>query len=255
MGGLAILREIQALLPHEHLIYIADQAHLPYGPRPLLEVQAYIEYLSRWLLDAGAQVIVIACNTASAAALYYLRETFPHIPFVGMEPAIRPAAQHTCSGVVGVIATAATFQGQLYASLVDRFAEQVQIVRRACPEFVLLAERGAPWTDADAALADEILQEIKASGADQLVLGCTHFAFLKPLLQRVLGEGVTIVDPSPAIARQTERVVQHYAWPSQQHSQIDYFTTGAPDIFQAQIEKLLGIPAPSVAKLDWLADA
>ncbi|HNS38606.1 MAG TPA: aspartate/glutamate racemase family protein, partial [Anaerolineaceae bacterium] len=118
VGGLSVVRAIQRILPEHPLIYLADQAHVPYGPRPLEEVRQFSESITRYLLGQGARLIVVACNTASAAALHALRATFPDIPFVGMEPAVKPAAEQTVTGVVGVLATPATFQGALYASVV-----------------------------------------------------------------------------------------------------------------------------------------
>lgn len=253
VGGLAVLREVRALLPQEDLIYIADQAHLPYGERSLEEVRAFTDGLVRFLLAQGCKLIVIPCNTASAAALLEMRQRFPQMPFVGMEPALRPAARDTQSGVIGVIATAATFQGRLYASLVDRFAKGVEIVRRACPEFVMLAERGGPFTAADEALVAAALAEIQAAGADQLVLGCTHFTFLTPLFERVLGPGVQIVDPAPAVAQQVQRVLQQQGLrnPSGQPGSLRYCTTGNLERFREQIARLLGESQPSAYALRW----
>ncbi|HBY07279.1 MAG TPA: glutamate racemase, partial [Chloroflexi bacterium] len=140
VGGLSVLREIRIQLPHEDLIFFADQAHVPYGPRSLEQVRAFSEAITRFLLDHGAKLIVVACNAASAAALYHLRETFPEIPFVGMEPAVKPAAEQTQSGVVGVLATPATFQGELYASVVERFASDVIVLQDTCPGLVAQIE-------------------------------------------------------------------------------------------------------------------
>ncbi|MFP4324333.1 MAG: glutamate racemase [Anaerolineales bacterium] len=253
IGGLAILREIHAHLPGEDLLYIADQAHLPYGPRPLEEVQDYTEGITRYLLAQGAKLIVIACNTASAAALHPLRATFPTTPFVGLEPAIRPAAQATGNGVIGVIATAATFQGKLYASLIERFAQGTTVIARACPEFVLLAERGAPWSAADYALVADTLAGIRHAGADHLVLGCTHFSFLTPLLQAALGPAVTIVDPAPAIARRvgavlTERAAHQKA---ERPPRLTLCTTGNVGVFREQVARLVGLAHASFCGLGW----
>lgn len=239
IGGLSVLKAIAAQIPSQDVLYVADQAHLPYGPRPLADVQNLTQAIAHTLIQKGADVVVIACNTASAAALHHLRRVFPATPFVGMEPAIRPAARDTQSGVIGVIATEATFQGQLYASLLDRFAAGVTVVKRACPEFVLMAERGAPWTDDDYAEARRILADFRAAGADQLVLGCTHFAFLKDPIGAALGEAVTIVDPAPAIARQTERVINDLNLPPE-NGTITLLTSGDPQRFAEQVRALMG---------------
>src|SRR5512143_1211621 len=142
VGGLSILRAIRAQLPEEPIVYFGDQAHIPYGPRPLQQVRDFSEGITRFLLDQGAKLIVAACNAASAAALTYLRETFPQVDFVGMEPAIKPAAEHTETGVVGVLATPATFQGALFASIVERFAGGVELLTDACPGLVQQIEAG-----------------------------------------------------------------------------------------------------------------
>ncbi len=142
VGGLSVLREIHRQYPQENLIFVAGQKHVPYGPRPLEQVRAFSEAISQFLLDQGAKLMVAACNTASAAALYDLRAAFPETPFVGMEPAVKPAAEQTRSGVVGVLATPATFQGELYASVVERFANGVIVLQDTCPGLVQQIEMG-----------------------------------------------------------------------------------------------------------------
>ena len=136
IGGLSVLKELRIELPDESLIYFADQLHVPYGPRPLAEVRKFSEGITRFLLDQGAKIIVVACNAASAAALHHLRIAFPEVPFVGMEPAVKPAVEHSESKVVAVLATPATFQGALYASVVERFASGVELIQDTCPGLV-----------------------------------------------------------------------------------------------------------------------
>ena len=147
VGGLSVLKEIRIQMPTESVLYFADQGHVPYGPRGLDEVKTFSEQITRFLLGLGAKLIVVACNTASAAALQYLRQTFPAIYFVGMEPAVKPAAESTHSGVVGVLATPATFQGALYASVVERFAIGVTILQDTCPGLVGHRKRGIGFFD------------------------------------------------------------------------------------------------------------
>ena len=254
IGGLSVTREIQQLLPHENLIYLADQNHLPYGPRSLEEIRGFMEGVTRYFLTQRAKVIVIACNTASAASLHYLRERFRgDASFVGMEPAVRPAARDTERGTIGVIATAATFQGELYASLIDRFAQGIKVIRRACPELVTLAERGGPWTEIDHQQTALLLQEIRGAEVDQLVLGCTHFALLKPLLQNIMGAGVMIVDPAPAVARQVARILERRKKlaPPGQDGRVTYLTSGEPGRFSQQIQDVLGAHLPDVRQVSW----
>lgn len=242
VGGLSILREIRAQLPAEPLLYVADQAHVPYGPRTIDEVRAFTTGVARYLIEQGAKVIVVACNTASAAALYSLRARFPTVPFVGMEPAVKPAAHDTQSGVIGVIATETTFQGELFASVVGRFARGVQVETLACPEFVLLAEAGETETPRAREIIQRRLAPLVEAGVDQLVLGCTHFPFLKDAIQEAVGPGVTIVDPSAAVARQVGRVLderglQHEA---AEPGRVVACTTGDPAALKAVAETLLG---------------
>lgn len=142
VGGLSIVREMRRQMPAENILYFADQAHVPYGPRPMEEVRAFSEGITRFLLGEGADLIVVACNTASAAALKQLREAFPEVPFVGMEPAVKPAAEASRSRVVGVLATPATFQGELYASVVERFAQGVRLINQTVPGLVEQIEAG-----------------------------------------------------------------------------------------------------------------
>jgi glutamate racemase len=207
VGGLSVWREIVRRLPHEDTCYLADQAHVPYGSRQLTEVREFSESVVRFLLERGADVIVVACNTASAAALHYLRRTFPDVLFVGMEPAVKPAAEQTRNGVVGVIATQATFQGELFGSLVERYAGDVQVLTRVCPGLVEAVEAGALDTPGTEALLRQCLTPLIEAGVDQLVLGCTHYPFLRSAIRRLLGAGVTVIDPAPAVARQTRRVL------------------------------------------------
>jgi len=208
VGGLSILREMRRQMPAESAVYFADQGHVPYGPRPLEQVRSFSEGITRFLLDQGADLIVVACNTASAAALKQLRQTFPDVPFVGMEPAVKPAAEVTRSGVVGVLATPATFQGELYASVVERFGQGVRLVNQTVPGLVEQIEAGyleAPETEA---LIRRALEPILRAGADTIVLACTHYPFVIPLISRLAGPGVTVIDPAPAIARQAARLRQ-----------------------------------------------
>ena len=212
LGGLAVLKEVRRQLPAESILYFADQGRLPYGPRPVSEIRQFSEQVTRFLLRRGAKAIVVACNTASAAALAHLRQTFPDTPFVGMEPAVKPAAEQTKSRVVGVIATQATCQSELFASVIDRFAQGVTVLTQACPDLVMQVETGEFDTPRTRWLLHEYLDPLIADGIDSLVLACTHFSFLTPAIQRIVGPTVTIVDPAPAVARQVGRVLDQRQW-------------------------------------------
>jgi glutamate racemase len=245
VGGLSVLRELQALAPSQPVIYFADQGHLPYGPRPRHEIQGFVTGIARFLLAQGCTLLVLACNAANAAALGHVRSTFPNLPIVGMEPAIKPAAAATKSGLIGVITTQATYQGDLFASVIDRFASGLRVITQVCPDFVALAEQGAPDTPETRALIARDLAPLRAAGIDQLVLGCTHFPFLTHLISAYLGPGVAIIDPAPAVARQTLRLLGNLDLPRIQPpgTPTRYLTTGDPARFQAVLHALTGIRA------------
>ena len=212
VGGLSILREIRIRLPCEDLVFFADQAHVPYGRRSLSEVRNFSVRITEFLLSRNAKTVVLACNTASAAALHHLRARFPQIPFVGMEPAVKPAAAITQTRVVGVLATPATFQGELYASVVDRFAEGVEIIEVVLPGLVERVEEGDLISPVTRQLLAGPLKDLQESRVDTIVLACTHYPFLIPLIEDLVGPEIRVLDPSPAIARQTKRVLEDRGW-------------------------------------------
>jgi glutamate racemase len=207
VGGATVLRQIHDLLPHQDLLYLADQARCPYGARPVAELRALSAANTRWLLAHGAGLIVVACNTASAAALHWLRHTFPGTPFVGMVPAVKPAVEQTRSGVVGVLATPATIEGELLDEVVMRWAGATQVVRQACPGLVEQIEGGALDAPATTELLQRYLRPLLAAGADTIVLGCTHYPFLARQISQIAGPDVAILDAAPAVARQAARLL------------------------------------------------
>jgi glutamate racemase len=264
VGGLSILHELQQLLPHEDFVFIADQANVPYGERTLAEVRGFVEGITRFALadsrengrtgGVSAKLMVIACNTASAAALHEMRRMFPQMKFVGLEPAVKPAALGSQKKSIGVIATAVTFQGKLYASLIDRFARDIAVHKRACPELVTLVERGGPYTAEDRQVLEQALAPMIEADIDHLVLGCTHFPFLKDQLQEIMGVGVRIVDPSPAVARQTVRVLGQADARSlrTRPGHTVYVTTGPLESFKKRVQDLLGIEKPDIQSAQWV---
>ncbi|PKO07341.1 MAG: glutamate racemase [Chloroflexi bacterium HGW-Chloroflexi-3] len=207
VGGLSVLREIRNQIPDSPIIYFGDQFHVPYGPRELEEVYSLSKVITQFLLSLGAGIIVVACNTASAAALYPLREEFPDIPFVGMEPAVKPAAEKTHTGNVGVLATPATFQGKLYNSVVERFAKNVKIYRNTCSGLVQEIEKGNFSGIETRNILENALYPMLENEIDSVVLGCTHYPFVIPLIREIVGPNVTVIDPAPAIAKQTMRIL------------------------------------------------
>ena len=205
VGGLSVFREIRKQIPDHPIIYFADQSHVPYGPRQLEEVYSLSKVITEFLIDQGAKIIVVACNTASAAALYPLREEFPNTPFVGMEPAVKPAAERTHTGSVGVLATPATFQGKLYNSVVERFAKSVKIYQNTCPGLVQEIEKGNFQGKTTRLILENALLPMLENGIDTVVLGCTHYPFVIPQIKKIVGPDISVIDPSPAIATQTLR--------------------------------------------------
>lgn len=210
VGGISVLRAIRKELPGEATIYFADQAHVPYGERPLEEVRKLSEAISLFLISEGVKLIVVACNTASAAALHYLRDKFPEMPFVGMEPAVKPAAENSKSGVVGVLATPATFQGTLYGTLIERFANDLTVLRHTCPGLVNQIEAGDLDSPETRAILEAALQPMINQGIDTVVLGCTHYPFVIPVIEEITGPHIQVIDPSPAVARQTHRILEQH---------------------------------------------
>jgi glutamate racemase len=254
VGGLSVLRAIHQQLPAEHVLYFADQAHVPYGPRSLNEVQQFSTAITRYFLSQEAKLIVVACNTASAAGLHHLRQQFPHTPFVGMEPAVKPAAEHTQSGVVGVLATPATFQGELYASVVERFAGHVEIIQDTCSGLVEQIESGNFSAEQPREILTQALTPMLARGIDTVVLGCTHYPFVIPLIQEIAGPQVRVIDPAPAIARQVGRLLNQKGLLNSDSTQgkTHYLTSGDLDRFK-QILPALGFSG-QIEKITWGAE-
>lgn len=242
VGGLSVLRAIRQQYPSKDLIFLADQAHVPYGPRPLEEVRVFSEAITNFLFSRGAGLIVVACNAASAASLQYLRQRFPTRKFVGMEPAVKPAAEQTKTGVVGVLATPATFQGALYASVVERFASGVRILQDTCPGLVAQIEKGDLDGPETRKILEKALLPMLAQNIDTVVLGCTHYPFVIPLIQKIAGPAVRVIDPAPAVARQAGRLTGELGiqYPENHQSKIEYLTTGIPSKFDQFAKSSLG---------------
>ena len=241
VGGLSILHALRQTLPGEAFLYIADQTHLPYGGRPLAEIRAFVRGITRFLLARQAKMIVVACNAASAAGLHDLRAAFPHVPFVGMEPAVKPAAAATQSGVVGVLTTAATAAGDLYTGVVRRFAQGARVETIICPELVHAIERNQTDLAALRPLFERKLAPVLAQGADQIVLGCTHFPFAADAIRAYAGPQVNVIDPGPAVARQARHVLESRALFNDADAlPTRYYTTGDRTRFVEMVKSLTG---------------
>ncbi len=255
VGGLSILRAMRALMPEEPVIYFGDQGHIPYGPRGRDQIRDFSETITRFLIGKGAKLIVVACNTASAAALAYLRHTFPAMDFVGMEPAVKPAAEQTRTGVVGVLATPATFQGALFASVVERFARGVELLKNTCPGLVQQIEAGDLDGPGTRSILESALRPMLERNIDTVVLGCTHYPFVIDLIREIVGDGVRVIDPAPAVARQAKRLLDKKAsvHPAGPRTAVQFCTSGAPDALRTLLPRLLGEEGP-IAHIEWQGD-
>ena len=204
IGGLTVLSHIKALLPQERLIYLADNAFCPYGPRPAEEVTDRCRKIVRFFLRKECKMVVFACNTATAAAIHTLRAEFPDLPIVGMEPAVKPAVLHTRTGVVGVLATKGTLKGSLYNRTLATFAGEVKVIEKVGEGWVDAVERGEWNSPATREMVAATIKPLLDLGADHLVLGCTHYPFLAPVIGELAGPHVVIVDPAPAVAQRVK---------------------------------------------------
>ena len=210
IGGLSIAQEIAKHLPHERFIYFADTAHVPYGPRNDQNIRELTAQAIEWLYRKGCKVAVVACNTASAFSLDYLRKHYgDNFPIIGLVPALKPAVLQSKSKTVAVLATPATFRGQLIKDVVEKFAQPsgVTVIPVTCLDLVPFVESGAQMSAACLATLKDILQPVVDQGADYLVLGCTHYPFLKIAIQSIFGQKLTLIDSGLAVARQTARIL------------------------------------------------
>lgn len=232
-GGLSVYREIVKLLPEERYIYFADNAHCPYGEKTAEYIRERGRAITEILLGMGADIIVVACNTATAAAISTLRAEYPGIPFIGMEPAVKPAALGTKSGVIGILATAGTLKGSKYLKTKGRFEDDVRIVEHVGEGFVELVENGILEGPVAYETVRASLQPLLDQGADRIVLGCTHYPFLRPVIEAIAGPGVQVIDPAPAVARQTVRILETNAIPlGDGPFSVDLYFSGEPDSLQ-----------------------
>jgi glutamate racemase len=253
VGGLSVWREIVRALPCEDTIYFADQAHVPYGPRGEAEIRGFCDGIARFLLERGCKALVVACNTASAAALKYLREAYPQVPAIGMEPAVKPAAALTKSGVVGIMATPATFQGRLFQATAGRHAAGIHLVNQVCDGLAEQVEAGQLDGPETEAMLRRCLAPILEAGADTVVLACTHYPFVIEPIRRIVGPGVTVLDPAPAIARHLGTVLTREGLQRAAPHQCEhrFVTTGDAGHFTAALARFTGVRAP-VEAVHWV---
>ncbi len=242
VGGLTVWRQVAGLLPHEDLLYFADQAHCPYGSRPPAQVRDLAHRASAFLIERGAKMIVVACNTASAAALESLRAAWPEVPFVGMEPAIKPAAANSHTGKIGILATRGTLEGDLFVRTRSRVANGISVILQTGDGLVGQVEGGEIDSPATEALVRRYIEPFSQAGVDGIVLGCTHYPFLAPLIRRLVGPDVALIDAGPAVARQVERVLEKRGLQNEvtHRGEHRFFTSGDPAAFARVMERLVG---------------
>jgi glutamate racemase len=255
VGGLSVLRHLQTQLPAEQFIYLADQGHVPYGSRSAQEIIQFSQGITQFFLQLNVKAIVVACNTASAAALSLLRQQFD-LPFVGMEPAVKPAAQQTQSGKVGILATGGTFASTRYARLTAKYAQSVKVWEDPCVGLVPEIEAGRLDSPAVHQILQQALTPMLAAGVDTVVLGCTHYPFVLPVVEGIVGTAVTIIDPAPAVARQTGVVLRQHSLlaDASQSGSVRFITTGAAEPYARQVEQLLGLSGVGVETAVWNGD-
>jgi glutamate racemase len=203
LGGFTVLKELQRIMPGARYLYYGDSLYAPYGPRTKSWIQSRSQRIVEYLLQQGAQLIVVACNTATASAIHYLRKQFP-FPFVGMEPAVKPAALHTKSGVIGVLATKGTLMGDHYHQTKQQFAGSVKVLTQVGFQLVEMIERSSSL-DVTLPLLHKYLTPMLEQGSDYIVLGCTHYPLLKSQIESIIKGRAIVVDPAMAVAKQTFR--------------------------------------------------
>lgn len=241
VGGLSVLTHIHARLPHEDLCYFADSAYMPYGNKSAREVEARSLAIADFLLDQGAKALVVACNTATAAAVQALRETVS-VPVIGMEPAIKPAVHGSVAGVVGVLATSGTISSDKFNRLMQRFTEHAALVVQPCPGLVEHIEAGELDSPGIRAMLKQFLRPLLEKGVDTIVLGCTHYPFVMPLIRELVGEGIQIIDTGAAIARELERQLEIRGLLATADAPGDmrFFTSGNAPLLLPVMQKLWG---------------
>jgi glutamate racemase len=249
VGGLSVLREVRRELPHEDVLYVADSGHAPYGDKPAAEIDRRAEAIVGFLIGQGAKAIVVACNTATGVSVDRLRERWP-MPIVGIEPAIKPAAAATKSGVVGVLATSQTIASARFSKLVETFAGGATILSQPCPGLVEQVEEGDLAGPVTAQLVESYVRPLLDRGADTLVLGCTHYPFVADVIAAVAGPGVAVIDPSAAVARELRRRLEQarLTTPAETTGSVRFWTGGPPDHLR-DVARRVGMDVTSVDAL------
>lgn len=239
LGGLTVWREVRRALPRESLVYLGDGKHCPYGSRPREQIERLADEAVERLVAAGCKLVVVACNTATAAAIGFLRAKYRDLLLVGMEPAVKPACLATRSGVVGVLATERSLDGELFRRTAARYGRGIEVITAPGRGFVELVEADREDTPEAEACVRAAVEEMLRRGADQIVLGCTHYPFLLPVLERITaGRGVAIIDPAPAVARRVVNLLDRYGLRAEEDHAPQYtFETFAGEEYRLRLEQ------------------
>ena len=238
LGGLSVWQALYDVLPYESLTYLGDGARCPYGSRSREEVRQFTEEAVERLLAEGCKMIVVACNTATAVAIKGLREKYPTIPFVGLEPAVKPAALSTKTGVIGVLATERSLQGDHFRQAEAKYGNEVKILKGVGEGFVEAVESNEEHTAETEALVRKAVQPLVDGGADKIVLGCTHYPFLREVIERIAGNGVDIVDSSEAVARRVRTLLDENGIRAEEGDKAEYcFLTFADEEYAEKLRK------------------
>lgn len=239
VGGLSVLQHIHHLLPHEHILYVADSGFAPYGCKDDSFVEQRSRLITEHLIAQGAKAIVIACNTATASIIETFREQYG-IPFIGVEPGIKPAITLSRNGHIGIMATTATLSSTRYRELSRRFGNNVKLHNQACPGLADQVEAGLLDDVGTTQLLQHYLTPLIAQQVDTIVLGCTHYSFLSTQIRQIVGQSTLLIDTSYAVAEQLARILEQEQLSNNSNSgSMHYFTTGSLDTTKAAIERLL----------------
>jgi glutamate racemase len=250
VGGVSVLREIRKRLPFVDLVYVADSRYVPYGGKPPDFVRERSLRIAQCLIERHhASAIVVACNTATTHAVDTLRARWPEVPLVGMEPGVKPATRATRTKVIGVLATGSTLDSPRFAALIERSADGVRVLTQPCPGLVEQVERGDLTGPATVDLLKRYTTPLLDRGADTIVLGCTHYPFLRAALQRTIGDSVTVIDTSAAVARQTERVLRDLPQrppAGDVAGGVTFLTSGDRELVRGVLERLWAAEIPTL---------
>lgn len=244
VGGISVLQHMHTLLPQEQLLYVADSKYAPYGNKTPAEIQSRCFEITDFLIAKDVKAIVVACNTATAAAIDAMRAKYS-LPIIGMEPAVKPAAEASRSGIIGVLATTGTLKSAQFAGLLESYGRNVKVVTQACVGLVECIERGELNNENTFNLLKQYCQPLLNEGADTIVLGCTHYPFVRPLIERIVGENVALIDTGSAVAKYLEKrlLALDMLNDSKRLAEVKFWTNSQASNAKWVIEFLWGRPA------------